>query len=271
VDEWAILGGQSIDLTPVVGDPLVDPGILEKLDYAVKVARIKYVSFTTNAILLDKNDTYRELIDRGISAVYISTQGANKQMYEQVYGVKQYDAAMSGIRHLMEYNRSKGEPARIVVRFRNAEKPSQIIRSPDFLASIKPFLSTRVRVNYTVDFDNWGGTIQPNDMKGSMRMRKLPSRLDIPCQALFTYAVRHEGSVRLCGCRLTKNDFDDLVVGNIRENSLQEIAKSEKAWNIIKGFYSGKRPETCVGCTLYQPVNHRWLQQRAGVSAAKTH
>ena len=25
VDEWAALGGQSLDLTPVVGDPLVDP------------------------------------------------------------------------------------------------------------------------------------------------------------------------------------------------------------------------------------------------------
>jgi hypothetical protein len=38
----------------------------------------------------------------------------------------------SGVRNLMEYNRSKNEPARIVVRFRNYEKPSAIIRSPDF-------------------------------------------------------------------------------------------------------------------------------------------
>ena len=35
VDEWAVVGGQSLDLTPVVGDPLVDPGLLEKVDYAV--------------------------------------------------------------------------------------------------------------------------------------------------------------------------------------------------------------------------------------------
>jgi len=263
VDEWAALGGQSIDLTPVVGDPLVDPGLLDKLDYAVKVARIKRVCLTTNAILLDKNDNYRQLIDRGVAEVYISTQGASKEMYEQVYGVKQYDEVMSGVRNLMEYNRSKGEPARIAVRFRNAEKPSQIIRSPDFQTQIKPFLSQRVRVNFTVDFDNWGGTILPSDMKGSMKMRQLPARLDLPCQALFTFAVRHDGSVRLCGCRLTKNDFDDLVVGNIKDNSLQDIAKSERAWKIIKGFYAGQRPETCLGCTLYQPINRRWLQQRA--------
>jgi len=269
VDEWAALGGKSLDLTPVVGDPLVDPGILEKLEYAVKVAKIKTVCLTTNAILLDKNDTYRQLIDRGVAEIYISTQGASKAMYEQVYGVNHYPEVMSGIRHLLEYNREKGEPVRIAVRFRNAEKPSQIVRSPDFLTHIKPFLSQKVRVNFTVDFDNWGGTILPSDLKGSMRMRKLPGRVDIPCQSLFTFAVRHDGSVRLCGCRLTTNDFDDLVVGNLQENSLQGIAASERAWKIIKGFYSGQRPETCVGCTLYNPINEQWLQRRAKVSTSK--
>ena len=114
--------------------------------------------------------------------MFISTQGANKAVYEKIYGVKHYDEAMSGIRNLMEYNRSKGEPARIVVRFRNHEKPSQIIRSPDFKKNIQPYLSERVRVNYTVDFDNWGGTIQPEDMSGYMRLRVLPPMLNVPCK-----------------------------------------------------------------------------------------
>jgi sulfatase maturation enzyme AslB (radical SAM superfamily) len=157
VDEWAAIGGQSLDLTPVVGDPLVDPGLLDKVDYAVNKARLKGVVLTTNAILLDRNDAYKKLIDLGIAGVFISTQGANREMYEKIYGVKHYDEAMSGIRHLMQYNREKGEPAKIVVRFRNAEKPSQIIRSPDFKKNIQPFLSEKVRINFTVDFDNWGG------------------------------------------------------------------------------------------------------------------
>jgi len=101
------------------------------------------------------------LIDLGIGGVFISTQGASREVYEKIYGVKHYDDAMSGIRNLMEYNRSKGEPARIIVRFRNHEKPSQIIRSPDFKKNIQP-LPVRTRpLNFTVDYDNWGGTIQP--------------------------------------------------------------------------------------------------------------
>jgi radical SAM protein with 4Fe4S-binding SPASM domain len=268
VDEWAAVNGQNLDLTPVVGDPLVDPGLLDKVDYAINQARIKNVMLTTNAILLNRNDAYKRLIDLGIAAVFISTQGASKEAYEKVYGVKHYDEAMSGIRNLLEYNHAKGEPAQIVIRFRNAEKPSQIIGSKDFIEHIKPYLSERVRINFTVDFDNWGGTIQPEDMQGTMRLRQLPPKINVPCTGLFAFAVRHDGNVRLCGCRLTRSDLDDMVVGNIREKSLQEISKSEQTWNIIKGFYEGKRPETCHGCTLYQPINRQWLEHRARVPAA---
>ena len=263
VDEWAALGGQSLDLTPVVGDPLVDPGILQKVDYAVNKAGLKDVYLTTNAILINKNDTYKKLIDLGIAAVFISTQGASKDIYEKIYGVKRYDDAMSGIRNLMDYNRSKGEPARIVVRFRNHERPSRIIRSSDFQKNIRPYLSERVRVNFTVDFDNWGGTIKPEDMSGAMRLRKLPPMLDVPCKNLFNFAVRHDGRVRLCGCRLQSNDNDDLVAGNLKEKSLMEISRSDEAWNIIKGFYEGKRPHTCVECTFYMPINQHWFEERA--------
>jgi radical SAM protein with 4Fe4S-binding SPASM domain len=265
VDEWASLGGTHLDLTPVVGDPLVDPGLLEKLDYAVKKGM--RVSLTTNAILLDKNDNYRQLIDRGISEVYISTQGTNKAMYEKIYGVKHFDEAFSGIRHLLEYNRSRGEPIKVAIRFRNAEKPSEIARSPEFKNYLKPYFSENVRVNYTVDFDNWGGTIKPEDMKGNMRLRQLPHQLNIPCSSLFGVVVRHDGSVRLCGCRLVTTDLDDLVVGNIRNNTIKEIAESDRAWDIIKGFYSGQRPETCRGCTVYNPISREWLEARAQAKA----
>jgi radical SAM protein with 4Fe4S-binding SPASM domain len=263
VDEWAVLGGQKLDLTPVVGDPLVDPGLLDKVNYAANHARIRNVMLTTNGILLNRNDTYKKLIDLGIGGVFISTQGASKAAYEKIYGVNHYDDAMSGIRNLLAYNQSQGEPARIVIRFRNAEKPSQIIRSPDFIANLKPYLSEKVRINFTVDFDNWGGTILPADMSGFMKLRKLPPALNLPCQALFGFVVRHDGNVRLCGCRLVRNDLDDLVVGNVREQSLVEISKSPAAWEIIRGFYSGRRPETCRECTFYRPINRQWLKGRA--------
>ena len=96
-----------------------------------------------------------------------------------------------------------------------------------------------------------------------MRLRVLPPAIDLPCIGLFNFAVRHDGKVRLCGCRLTRSDNDDLVVGNLREKTLAEISKSEEAWKIIKGFYSSQRPETCHECTFYRPIDQNWLRQRA--------
>lgn len=267
VDEWKTLGGDDVDLTHTVGDPLVDPGLLEKIDYAIHQAGIKRVTFTTNGILLNRNDNYRHLIDAGVKEIYISTEGTNREIYEKVYGVKHYEDMLSGVHNLLEYNRVKGEPTSIAIRFRNSQKPSEIIRSQDFLRVIKPYFSTKVRCNFTVEFDNWGGLIKEQDLTGNMRLRKLPKSVAVPCRALFGFMVRYDGSVRLCGCRFVRSDMDDMVVGNLREQTLLEISKSSKAWEIIKGFYSGKRPETCVGCSLYHPINQKWFHNRMDVAA----
>jgi hypothetical protein len=31
---------------------------------------------------------------------------------------------------------------------------------------------------------------------------------------------------------------------------------------IVKGFYEGKRPHTCLECTFYQPINEKWFEER---------
>lgn len=261
VDEWLLAGGKDLDLTPVVGDPLVDPGLLEKIHYAIR-SGIKNVSLTTNAILMNRNETYKRLVDSGMSCIYISTEGTNREIYEKVYGVKKYDDVISGVRNLLDYNRAQGEPVSIAIRFRNAQRPSAIVRSKDFRESIKPYLSRKVRVNFTVDYDNWGGAIVKEDMTGFMRLRPKPPKIHVPCIALFGFSIRHNGAVRLCGCRFNRTDVDDLVVGNIREQTMEEISKSDRTWEIIKGFFAGKRPEVCSGCTMYHPVDRKWLRQR---------
>ena len=262
VDEWVTLGGTQIDLTHTVGDPLVDPGLLDKVNYAIQEAGIKSLSFTTNGILLNRNDTYRRLIDAGVTGIYISTSGTEKESYEKVYGVKHYDEMLSGVHNLLKYNRSQGEPTHIAIRFRNSQKPSDIIRSQDFIRMFKPYFSAKVRCNFTADFDNWGGMIKQDELLGSMKLRRPPERVDLPCRFLFSFMVRYDGSVRLCGCRFNRSDMDDMVVGNIRENSLIEISKNSKAWEIIKGFYAGRRPDTCLGCSLYHPINRAWLRDQ---------
>ena len=84
VDEWVAEGGTSMDLTHTVGDALVDPGLFTKIEYAVRQAGIRELSLTTNGILLDRNDAYKRLVDSGMKAGYISTEGRNKELDEKL-------------------------------------------------------------------------------------------------------------------------------------------------------------------------------------------
>ena len=263
VDEWAAIGGENLDVTPIVGDSLVDPGLLEKLDYAINVAKIKRVQLITNGILLNRKDLYKRLVDSRVDAIGISTQGTSRELYAKVYGVDKYDEMLAGVRKLLEYNRAQGEPVRVAIYFRHAQRPGAILRSRDFRMHIKPYLSPRVRFFFTAEYVNWGGTIVDTDLTGVMRLRRPLPVLNVPCAQLFGYVVQHDGTVRLCGCALSRSDHDDMVVGNIRHETLSEIAQGDRAWNIISGFYSGVRPETCRGCTLYAPIDRKWIKQSA--------
>ena len=211
VSEWVKNGGTTMDLTPVVGDPLIDPGLIEKIQFA-RAHGITGITFTTNGILFNHHDLYKKLVDGKVTGLYISIGAADEEQYKAIYGVDQYPKVISGLRNLLEYNRQNGEPVHVNIRFRNAQRPSEILTAPDFVAHIQPFLSARVVVNFTVDFDNWGGTIRQEELPGIMRLRKPRPEMQIPCVALYSFAIRHDGSVRLCGCRMKASDLDDLVV-----------------------------------------------------------
>ena len=81
--------------------------------------------------------------------------------------------------------------------------------------------------------------------------------------SLDYYMAAWSGTVAPRGCRLQTNHNDDFVVGNIKEKTLAEISRGDEAWGIIKGFYEGKRPHTCLECTFYQPINQGWFEERA--------
>jgi MoaA/NifB/PqqE/SkfB family radical SAM enzyme len=266
IDEFSGSGGKSIDLTPTVGDPLLDPTLIEKVKYCREHTGIKDICLTTNAIALAKREIFKQLVDAGANIICISLPGLDTETYKQVYGIDRYPDVIKGIAALLAYNKERGEPARVILRFRNPQKPSVIIGSADFITHIKPYLSDKVTCNFTVDFDNWGGSIGEKDMYGIMKLRKVPPRYNVPCANLFNFMVRYDGSVRLCGCRLKDTEEDGLVVGNIFQNTLEEIGKSKRVHDIIEGFYQGKRPSTCEQCSFYNPMTEKQAAALRGSS-----
>ena len=261
VDDYVAAGGVHVDMTPTVGDPLLDPTFIEKVRYCRQKAGVPGVSMTTNAIAILRNETYKHLIDAGVTFLAISLPDVEREIYQQVYGVDRGQEVLRGIKALLDYNKAKGEPVRIVLRFRNARKPSAIIRSREFQEHVRPYLSRKVTSNFTLDFDNWGGSITPDLLQGVMKLRPIPRPHRVPCMSLVALIVQHDGDVRLCGCRLKKTEKDELVVGNIKKNTLTEIGQSDAVHRIYEGFYAGERPEVCQQCSLYRPMSRTWIDQ----------
>lgn len=260
IDQFAGMGGSDIGLTPVVGDPLLDPNLMDKIKYAKGIGKIKKIYFYSNGILLRKNDIYKKLIDSGINNIEISTQGCDKEHFEKVYGVPLYDQFITGINSLLEYNRSKGEPVSISINFRPAQKPSEVLNSPDFINKIKPFLSKKVGYTFMIDYDNWGDSVGKKDLVGVMKLKRKPLIKRIPCSRIFDAIVLFDGSVRLCAARINKTQFDDMVIGNINEDNLKNIFFSDKATEVRRKFTENRHSSACAGCSLYVPADKSLLR-----------
>ncbi|MBU0636236.1 radical SAM protein [Candidatus Micrarchaeota archaeon] len=261
-DEFVQMGGNTISFTPTAGEPLLDPDLINKIQYAVNCPGIKEVYFFTNGISLTQGDLYRQLVDSGIKEIAISTAGCSQKSFKEVYGVDVYPKLIEGIYQLLKYNNEKEEPVKISINFRPSQQLKDILESPDFKKYIQPYLSTRVRIEFLVNYDNWGGTIKKENLKGVMKLRRIPMVKNVPCTRTFDLMVLFDGSVRLCASRFKTTEFDDLVVGNVNEKSLSEIYYGKKVLQIREGFLSHSLPSACKDCSLYLPATKKWLLQR---------
>jgi len=260
IDDYDAMGGKKINLTPMYGEPLLDTNLFTKIKYAKEKGM--YVYLFTNGSLLSLNDNYEKLIDSGIDRINISTPGFSEELYKNVFGVNNYSQTLKGIHKLLEYNKIWFEVANINFHFRSSEKPSKLLKERDFQEFIKPYLSQKVRIEqFLNNYDNWCGQIKKEDLKGVMKFGRNPLVRRFPCRVIFDAMILYEGSVRLCGCRINKTEFDDLVVGDITQQSLKSIYYGDKANKLIQRFYDNDCPNICKKCAFYVPATNRWFKK----------
>lgn len=262
IDEFNLAGGEIISFTPTIGEPLLDPGLISKIEYALHLPSIKKVYFYTNGTLLLKDENYKKLIDSGIHAIEISISAFDEQIFKKVQQSDLYSKTLEGIHKLLEYNARKGGKTTIRVNFRSPILPSKTLSSKDFQSYIKPFLGPKVSYTFLTTYDNWCGNIKKSDLMGIMSLKRINKFKYLPCVRTFDAAILFDGSVRLCACRIKDNEFDELVVGNIKKNSLKEIFYSSKAEKIRRSFFTGDIPRVCQNCSFYVPITQKFISKR---------
>jgi MoaA/NifB/PqqE/SkfB family radical SAM enzyme len=257
VREFSDMGGGIIGLSPVTGEPLVDPHFTERIESAARFSNLTAVTFDTNGILL-KDHTIREALIELSSWIQInmiiSLPGFDKAMFERVYNIKWDDAILYGIEELLQANRERNHPIRITFSFQPDR--AGVLQEPNFTSHILPYIDKEDAVMIGLLRDNWCGQIEQKQLSGDMvLMRRLKVRR-IPCEIMLDRHVDIlvNGDVRMCGCTYGREGkHDDLVIGNIQNDSLSDLWFGPGPAQLCERYFASDPPVPCRKCAMYMP------------------
>ncbi len=253
VEEYVALGGTEITFNCVIGEPLLDPFLLERLRFVRSFPGIKALGFVSNLQWLHRL-RLEDLFEIGSIWVCVSTILSGRQRYKEMFGVDRYDQMLENLIRLLEM-RARYPEKRVFVKFslkcRKDESYEEIIAHPDFrriqALSGEPLLEgARLASQY---YDDWGGRVR---LPHFLKRRPLYPRWLRPCRLLYGGVVLFsDGMYGLCQCRDLEQD-NELLLGDAREVSLAQIWGGSTHRELIRQWQrANKIPVPCRACRHY--------------------
>jgi radical SAM protein with 4Fe4S-binding SPASM domain len=249
IDDYISLGGKHISLTPIVGDPFVDPKLFARLDYLNDRPNIERYYFYTNAILM-KPQVSEDLMKYGRRlSIYLSLGGFDRETYKEIMGVDKFEQVRQNIEAFLETKRRTNSSIRLFITVRCPPSKCKGETWERFREYEKEHLLRIIEFNH---YDSWAGKIKPQELRRvGLKPARMPRKLG-ECQRLYAKpVVLSNGSVNACACRDVEAE---LIIGNVREASLKEIWEGEEFKKIIALHKKGDYPEVCKRCTYYISV-----------------
>jgi MoaA/NifB/PqqE/SkfB family radical SAM enzyme len=248
------VGSRELKFTPIIGDPFVDPGFLEKVKYAKSLNYFKVI-YTFSNMIGANYEKADEIVNSGLTQLMISTCLQGREDYKRIYGVDRFDQAMKNILTLLEANQKLGNPLDVSIWLRH-DKGFDLAKSPYYQKMLR--YTSKINV-LNDDYDNWSGMVTQEDLPKGQKFKKKKDNT-WPCAQFYNgLVVGPSGEVGMCWARDT--NFD-LKVGNINENSFREIWQGEKVKGLRQQWLAGKIPYPCSDCLQYCSVLDHSLVQK---------
>ena len=249
--DYCALGGGELRLETCLGDPLVDPDFIERIQQARSHPEITRIITLTNGINLDRIGI-DNILDSGIDQINISTGPWEENLYASIYRSKDYIRMRNNVVELLKNNSKRPKRVEVKILFRSNLSMSKTLSLPDY----KMIEALPHEVEFNTDFDTWLGNIKQNDLIPGMHLRPLAKPEKEPCYWLYDGPiVFSDGKVGLCGCRDFNAD-SELIIGDISKDSLLDLWHSEKADKLRKKFWNGNFPYICSGCSAYANLDY---------------
>jgi radical SAM protein with 4Fe4S-binding SPASM domain len=257
ISQWAELGGNEVDLTPIVGDPFVDRFIFDRMDFMMTLPGIRRFHFFTNAILM-KPELHERLLGYGEKlSIYCSFGGFTPETYAQVMGVPKFAEASRNIEAMVEAKRRTGSRMGLQLNLRTPPGSESGPLWERFQAAKRDGLLVIDRVHH---FDHWAGMVKNSAMQAAgLPIKPMPKKRG-PCNRLLNSPViMADGRVDGCAAR----DIEaSMIVGDLKTQTLGEIFSGPELKKLIDRHDAGDLPDVCKRCNYYDSIYPTWLQGR---------
>lgn len=219
------------------------------------------IFFGTNGVLLDE-EMALFLIDSGVSRLEVSLDAATRETYKRIRGKDKYEQVERNIRNFISLRNSLNKDLPIVrlafvvqdlnlhERALFLEKWSDVVDYVDF-QQLQDFSSVSERLGKSLDY--WVFSDEDSQTK-ALETQKLQDKLlrsgaaspDVPfCPYPFnSLNVWGNGDISPCCCFHGRS----LVIGNIKDMSLEQAWKSESVDALRREMTDGKLNRVCRTC-----------------------
>ena len=240
VDAYVSMGGRSVSLTPIVGDPFVDKHMFERLDDLMAREEIRSMSFYTNAILMTREKSERLMAYADKLHVHVSWGGFDAATWNEIMGVSKFEAARDAVLDFLDVKASTGTeiPFTLALRCPRSACHGELW---DRLSELEA--RGLVEIADMPDYDSWAGKVTPEALESvGLKPRTMPYKRGA-CELLFTKPVV-----------LANGDVNACAVGTWRpsswsatsRNSLAEIWAGKGIDDLIEQHEAGDYL-TCAG------------------------
>ena len=246
-DKCVRSGIRCIELTPAIGDPFLDPGLISKIRYLNSLEKLDFIILTTN--LLKYNDNvFRELLECNKLMMNISIYGADSASYQQETGRDLFPQFMKNFKQFYELIRAHGVSG--YVQLTNRTK--WLLREEPFMPNTDLYYmlhlynrQNRVSIDCSEVFNvNRAGVVARDDLAFA--------RTDEPTRSGLCPHGPGQGGGILANGDVLFCPFNDIyrtgVVGNIFKSTLTEIYNDTPFKQIVENHEKGVYNGICAQC-----------------------
>ncbi len=253
VDELAAMGVRQIDFNCTVGEPLLDPHLLERACYVRRYPQFEGLGFVTTLQWLHRFDL-EAFLEAGFTWLGVSITLSGRETYRAFFGVDAYEQTLSNLERLLVANGQSARPMWIGIGIKpTGESARTVLRHPDYqrIRSLYGAPLDRAVRERNLFVDDWGGAVH---LPRGLRRRPLVPRWRRPCRLLYSgMAIFSSGAVGACACR----DFEansELILGGVGGEPLRALWSGEKLARIRADWRErNMAPAICRRCRHYLP------------------